>query len=1858
MFVEYEAYEVETPEADETAEAEDDDSESEADPFEDTETNNSIVVDDMLNKVTAAATDDYAEQADEPIDPASRTVALTLPVVREGEEVLGAVLTYDMDENGAPLKTVAPGEKLRLVVNPGEGKLLMQGSLKVHYKSGDVTETRVVTADDHGRYLIDIPEDVDVSAGVQVFAEFVDDTQTDVAEPQRGSQIAGSVAITITENNNQAIIDAATEKVTADGKTTEEVTGAQVFAGRDVNVAADSTADIRNVADGTAVTQNVVTGTEAVDSDAEEEQLVPETGIIPIGAVKVEKLVLTPDRSLADPGDLVKVTVGYNSKQHIKAGTLKAVLTSADGTYREEIYMQRRSDFTYTFRMPDALPADLNTADLSVTFEGEVEEGATGAGVTTSLGGAVAITVSSSHNRADIKGAVDAARDVKVTADGEGAARTETRAGYSEGSTGIGGAISLQVAAMDSRARMHKTAAVQLDGELALEAENDVEFYVDADGSGSKRRAKSMGIGAGLALGFDSAGAVAAIEDNAALTGRTDASIAGLILRANQRVDDQVSAAAGPSSTGTSLLAALAMDFVSTSAKARLGDIRGNELNVRGDVTISADNAARHNIITEGAVAGQGTGVGAAIGLSIVKDKANATLAENLNAGGRVRINAVNESALRNVNIASASGGRIPFRLKIGDDWLWKLINGAVWLASVDDTLDHNVANIWLKYHPPGLLTNSSMGIAGAAGANIQTSVAKAEIPDNIAVTTAGKLAVTARNRTEAVVKGDSSTTNSIMGIGIGLGLNIVNMDNIAFIGKSKRDDFKKYDDTDKFERIPVYAVMAEEYEEWVPKWEDVTTDVDVYDLANNHLSAGSLNIYTGVEGDAETAAQARSDGAKTVGFITAGSLNAWSQSTDSFSVLFEGMTADIDGKANLEVKTQTRSDAVGYAPGKLGLADVDTASDARASVGTGNDQQTVGVVIGEGATLNAGTINISAENNGVAKADLIKGNTFTVLKIGKSSVPTNSWYNSVISVGKDATLNGRNSVSINSTSNAKANSVVEAKEYGLLLNYNKMMGKNYVKQINDVDFGDGSKVYSNGSIDINAITNTQAEAETNLKGGGLLSGNTAKAQNDVERTARVNIGKDVEMRFTDSETAKGALNINAKVGAGADQISASAKVSGKGFADVSTARAYNNVDQWAEIIIAEGSNFDMKGDINMLAQSTSYQPLPQQYFKGYNSYGIVASAEVKSSAAVPLPNGVARNTVNANAYVDINQAPAIGTSYAEAAKQVDPDDWAYDRLGISWTEKDGNGKLTIWAESGGRKTTNVNTDRVRIISNAYAKLNGIGKAVSEANITGTMINQIRTNDEASVGLYGTTQTHLTNDPWTAIIQSVTAESKVKKILDIKLGKTKEKEKLKWYIWNRCDFCHEGKEHDLTHSEQDTIEHRYKEAFDRAMLPIDTVANEVAGLRKTLAALQNINRTAVPMINITRARFGVEDNTTVGERFALKLKTLLERDVRFTPEKVSSYQLWTNTATRLYTDLLDYATRLYATPRGSGMGLQYLAEVFQYDLLNDGYEVEFDIVTALTENAYRHPVMPMGDIGSLDFSTGTLMLPAQSEHELYLHEVSAKWMMDKLNEGFLQTMIADTNAANNFALTGRGLPKGSVTGGAVYDGEQQGWKLYWLGETPDTVQDPDQTLIFLLINEKTDEVDAFRTSLNMLDRGDQPIDVSVYFFRDARADMREEEQYDLLFFDTPEGKQSIVKLMTDLMDGSELVMPKPLRIVLRAFHVNGATLSAYSLNDHFYVLLDGSKGGASLANLYRNTFDGDTFESEYMLIEGIASGDISVTLKKDQPIWPECTGRNDAEDLNGEKYTRVGGVWYPAGEAPVPTAMPDGMRAA
>ncbi len=407
------------------------------------------------------------------------------------------------------------------------------------------------------------------------------------------------------------------------------------------------------------------------------------------------------------------------------------------------------------------------------------------------------------------------------------------------------------------------------------------------------------------------------------------------------------------------------------------------------------------------------------------------------------------------------------------------------------------------------------------------------------------------------------------------------------------------------------------------------------------------------------------------------------------------------------------------------------------------------------------------------------------------------------------------------------------------------------------------------------------------------------------------------------------------------------------------------------------------------------------------------------------------------------------------------------------------------------------------------------------------------------------------------------------------------------------------------------------EAMARA-LSVDSTALTASRLAKALLPLTYMNTLATRTAPITKARYGDEENKAAAAVFDMDVKKLLGEDLRIDLEKLASYRMWENNATFHSVYLLPNALRLYMR---TGNWLDYVTDILQGEVLNDGYSYEIEVITALNEYAYDDPEIPIGRTGRLNFRTGTLTIPSYTDFELYLHELSAAWLTEQIESGYIRTLMCDQDEINVCATEGSDKqPDGTIIEGMIDGGTVEGIRLYWIGDTPETAAAPDQTLILLMVNEQTDEVDAFRTSVNMLSRNEPLVDVSMYLFRDSESDRREEEKYNAFWFDSFEPDLSLVKVLTNVVSGKNLEVPRPIRIILRAYTLEGVGLPVYSLTDHLFLMCDGTKGTISLFDgSYRTAFDGDTFESNYIRIEGIAAGDLVMTILKGQDVWQEVT---------------------------------------
>ena len=408
-------------------------------------------------------------------------------------------------------------------------------------------------------------------------------------------------------------------------------------------------------------------------------------------------------------------------------------------------------------------------------------------------------------------------------------------------------------------------------------------------------------------------------------------------------------------------------------------------------------------------------------------------------------------------------------------------------------------------------------------------------------------------------------------------------------------------------------------------------------------------------------------------------------------------------------------------------------------------------------------------------------------------------------------------------------------------------------------------------------------------------------------------------------------------------------------------------------------------------------------------------------------------------------------------------------------------------------------------------------------------------------------------------------------------------------------------------------------------------------LAKGLLPLTYLNTLVSRPGVILKARYGVEDTTDINKLYVLNVQSILDHDVLLNQKDLERYRIWRNTATQSDVYLLPNAARMVLS---AGNSLQYISDVLT-EYQENGTTRDIDVIVPVNDTFAETPIISIGKDGTFNFTNGIFNIPRQAEMELYLKEISGKWLIDSLESGFIRTLVADQNQIHDFIFSNGEMPQGTIVEKLFQDDEaEDGIRLYWIGTRPENVTDPEQMLLFVLLNTKTDEAKAYRISVGMMNRGENPVPVSLYLYRDARSDRMEVEKYNVMFFDTPEGKNDLVKIVTDVLGDRNLEMPRSLSIPLRGLVMEGAAYPAYSISNHLFVLAKVVDGAVNLFDsFYIASFDGDTFESAYTKVEGIRNGEITVTIKKNQPIWPEWTGEDTAEDIGGIRFRLNDGKW-------------------
>ena len=532
-------------------------------------------------------------------------------------------------------------------------------------------------------------------------------------------------------------------------------------------------------------------------------------------AVENGTIKLDQSRLLNGEAATLTATLTPEDKHYLKKDSVKAVITDKDseGNPTETtVYGKLKKDGSYTFDIPSTL-----SENAKVNVQAEFAQGDTSV-PSASIGVSVGVNVVQTTNNAIISGdtTITAGDGMSLNANTEKADSTvKATAGYSDGNIGVGGGIAVNVSSAKTNAKIYNGVNILLNGgDFEVGADADVHFGTKGLANGGATATKA-GVGSGIAVAVTGSDVTAAVQDGVAFQ---VAGMDNLSVMAKQTVQDAVVAKAGGSGGNVSVMPVLALDITGSSANAYLGAKAGSAITLGsadelgdGDelktAVIYAKNDAKHEVFSDGNAAGS-VAIGAAFDLSIIDDSAEATLKHSVTANGVfVGADAISTvEATANAGASGAAPGGDDDEGK-GDAQADKAITGAAGLADMNGSKNVSTAGVMEKNSNRQKAETSEGGVAVAAAfvLNLQDNAARAILDGNIAVQAVrapgaesedvgdgeeiyqqnmnGSVNVIARNRTVADAKANGSATNSSVGIGAAVAINVVNINNIARVG-------------------------------------------------------------------------------------------------------------------------------------------------------------------------------------------------------------------------------------------------------------------------------------------------------------------------------------------------------------------------------------------------------------------------------------------------------------------------------------------------------------------------------------------------------------------------------------------------------------------------------------------------------------------------------------------------------------------------------------------------------------------------------------------------------------------------------------------------------------------------------------------------------------------------------------------------------------------------------------------------------------------------------------------------------------------------------------------------------------------
>src|SRR5882672_3108734 len=322
--------------------------------------------------------------------------------------------------------------------------------------------------------------------------------------------------------------------------------------------------------------------------------------------------------------------------------------------------------------------------------------------------------------------------------------------------TGFAGALAINIGLTSAAATIGHTVTLTggSGGDVALQAQNHVTNTAKA--SASQESAGKTGVGASVALNIGETDTNALICGEATLTGAHDLKLGA------DSINEMTTAATGGSKGGTAVTPVVAISIADNDTNAKLAALTGTTT-LTGALEANASHKGGVDTEATGDTKSGKTGVGISLALSVATDRAFATTARNIDAGGAVSFGARSVSFADSRAKASVAGGEdTPRTSKDSKDQGGGVSNAVHNQSNFADTRGGasgasggSAGKTDGKSAAEG--QSGSVQVAGAVGVTVAVSNSDTSIPDGRDIKAGGALTLRSQSNTDAAASADAS---------------------------------------------------------------------------------------------------------------------------------------------------------------------------------------------------------------------------------------------------------------------------------------------------------------------------------------------------------------------------------------------------------------------------------------------------------------------------------------------------------------------------------------------------------------------------------------------------------------------------------------------------------------------------------------------------------------------------------------------------------------------------------------------------------------------------------------------------------------------------------------------------------------------------------------------------------------------------------------------------------------------------------------------------------------------------------------------------------------------------------------------